>query len=236
MKALQSGETHKYLGIEQGRRTETGIVKERLKEEFEKRLNPICGTGLNGKNIIKAINTCATPVLVYSFGVMHWNDTEMEELRRIMRKVLKNNRYHHPKAAVGRTLIARKEGNKGVIDVMELKDRQVHNMRKYFHSKTEGNEFMQEIVRADKNLTPLNPSQKEEQLMRTITRRREDRVERWKSKALHDRFFKELNDDGVDKRMSCEWLRTGNLYAETAGFVIAIQDKVVPTRNYRKII
>ncbi len=32
MKALQSGETYKYLRIEQGQRTETGIVKERYKK------------------------------------------------------------------------------------------------------------------------------------------------------------------------------------------------------------
>ncbi len=72
--------------------------------------------------------------------------------------------------------------------------------------------------------------------MGIIMRRREDRIERWKSKEMHGRLFKELNDDGVDKRISDEWLRTGNLYAETEGFVIAIQDQVVPTRNYRQII
>ncbi len=84
----------------------------------------ICSTGLNGKNIIKATNTYTTPILVYSFGVIHWNDVEMEELHRVVRKVLKNNRYHHLKVAMERTLIARKEGGRGIIDVMELKDRQ----------------------------------------------------------------------------------------------------------------
>jgi len=38
MKALSSGETYKYLGMEQSRMTEVGIIKDRLKKEFEKRL------------------------------------------------------------------------------------------------------------------------------------------------------------------------------------------------------
>jgi len=129
MKALSSGETYKYLGMEQSRMTEVGIIKDRLKKEFEKRLHLLCGSGLNGKNMIEAVNTYATPVLVYSFGVIHWSDTEMEELQRITRKVLTKYRHHHPKAAVERTMIARIDGGRGIIDVMELRDRQIHNMR-----------------------------------------------------------------------------------------------------------
>ena len=79
-----------YLGMEQNRMTEAGIVKERLRNEYEKRVRTICETGLNGKNIIKAINTYATPVLLYSFGVIHWSDTEMEELQRITGKHSQN--------------------------------------------------------------------------------------------------------------------------------------------------
>ena len=137
MKTLSSGETYKYLGMEQNRMTDVGIIKNRLKKEFKKRLHLLCGSGLNGKNMIKALNIYATPVLVYSFGAIHWSDTEMEELQRITRKVLTKYRHHHSKAAVERTMIARKDGGRGIIDVIELRDRQILNMRKYFHKRME---------------------------------------------------------------------------------------------------
>ena len=111
----------------------------------------LCGSGLNGKNMMKAVNTYAMPVLVYSFGVIHWSDTDMEESQRVTRKVLTKYRHHHPKAAVERTMIARIDGGRGIIDVMELRDRQIHNMRKYFHERMKENTFIQKIVRSDDN-------------------------------------------------------------------------------------
>jgi hypothetical protein len=56
-------DTYKYLGCEQGRRIEDGIIKERLVKEFYNRLKMICGSGLNSKNLFKAINSFAIPVL-----------------------------------------------------------------------------------------------------------------------------------------------------------------------------
>ena len=40
------------------------------------------------------------------------------ESNRMMRKALikKNKKYYHPKAAVGKTMIARKEGGRGIMD------------------------------------------------------------------------------------------------------------------------
>jgi len=171
----------------------------------------LCGSGLNSKNMIKALNTvCNACAFVYSFGVIHWSDTEMEELQRITRRVFTKYRHHHPKAAVERTMIARKDGGRGIIDVMELRDRQIYNMRKYFRMRMEENAFIQKIVRSDENLTPLNLHQIEDELMEAIAARGGDSMERWRSKAIHGRFFSELNSMDVDKKMSYEWVKTGD--------------------------
>jgi len=99
----------------------------------------------------------------------------------------------------------------------------------------EENAFIQKIVRSDDNLTPLNLHQTEDEVMNVTATRREDRIERWRGKAIHGRFFNELNSIDVDKRMSCEWLKTGNLYAETEGFVVAIQDQGIPNQKLETI-
>lgn len=63
-----------------------------------------------------------------------------------------------------------------------------------------------------------------------------NRLDVWKSKELHGRFFRALMGPDVDKLPSLEWLRFGDLFGETEGFVCAIQDEVIMTNNYRRFI
>ena len=62
------------------------------------------------------------------------------------------------------------------------------------------------------------------------------KIRKWKEKAIHGRFYQELHAEGIDKEMSCEWIRRGSIFSETEGFMFAIQDQVIPTNNYRKMI
>ena len=117
IEALQRGEMYKYLGMEQARRTENAVIKERLKTEYRKRIQAICKTRLNGRNMVKAVNTLAIPVLTYSFGIIPWSNTELEEVKRMMRTSFTKFKYHHPKATIERITIPRKEGGRGVIDL-----------------------------------------------------------------------------------------------------------------------
>jgi hypothetical protein len=52
--------------------------------------------------MIKAINTCALPVLTYTFGAIQWSDMEMEQLNRLTRVALVKAGAHHPRSAVER--------------------------------------------------------------------------------------------------------------------------------------
>jgi hypothetical protein len=47
-------------------------MKERLKEEYTRRLRMVLKSELNAKNKITAIGTLAVPVLRYSFGIINW--------------------------------------------------------------------------------------------------------------------------------------------------------------------
>jgi hypothetical protein len=45
------------------------------------RVDALLKTQLNGKNIIKAINTYAIPLLVYSVGVIKWARTDLANIQ-----------------------------------------------------------------------------------------------------------------------------------------------------------
>jgi len=55
-------------------------------------------------------------------------------------------------------------------------------------------------------------------------------------KALHDRHPYDLSQQYVDLEASNKWLTNANLFAETEGFLTAIQDQVILKRNYKKYI
>ncbi|XP_039292599.1 ARF GTPase-activating protein GIT2 [Nilaparvata lugens] len=47
----------------------------------------------------------------------------------------------------------------------------------------------------------------------------------WQQKELHGRYYGLLCSDQTDKEQSTRWLTVGNLFPETEGFVLAIQDQ-----------
>ena len=74
-------------------------MKQKLGEEYLNSKRSILKTKLNGKNTIKAINTYAIPVLTFSFGIVKWTPTDLENVLTKMRTLLIIYRFHHPNAA-----------------------------------------------------------------------------------------------------------------------------------------
>jgi hypothetical protein len=75
---LNKGEFYKYLGINQSNHIQHSIIKENLEKQFYLRIKSILKSKLNGNNLIKAVNTYAVPLLTYSFGVIKWSKTNLQ--------------------------------------------------------------------------------------------------------------------------------------------------------------
>ena len=58
----------------------------------------------------------------------------------------------------------------------------------------------------------------------------------WSQKTLHWRHPQDLSQKHVDVEASNKWLTNADLFAETEGFLTAIQDQVILKRNYKKYI
>lgn len=229
---MYEDEMYKYLGMHQKQCTEHKYIKETIKEKYFKRINMILKSKLNAKNQIKAINTYAIPLLTYTFGIVKWTQTEMKDIQTKTNVAMTKHRCHHPKAAVERTTLKRKDGGRGLIDLSNLHNNSIINLRKYFYSKQAESQYYRAIVKADKH-TPLILSD-EEKTWSIVEDA--DKLTRWKEKALHGRFPHDVDQDTVDKQASYNWLKRGELQPETEGFFIAIQDQVIKTNNYRRYI
>lgn len=196
---MSSEETYKYLGYQQHTQLNTNQIKTILEKSFHQRLKLILRSQLNSKNMVKAINTYAIPILIYSFGVIRWNNTELEKLNRIIRVSLTHHRSHHPHACKERINIPRKLGGRGFIDLYDLYYRQVRIMREYFYSKRESVLHIS-IIKADQNFTPLNLSHEIIQLPETKEIERE-KLNRWKSKELHSRHPHQVENIKLKKKV-----------------------------------
>jgi hypothetical protein len=77
IKNLNKGEFYKYLGINH---IQHSIIKENLEKQFYLRMKSLLKSKLNGNNLIKAVNTYAVPLLTYSFGVIKWSKTNLQNI------------------------------------------------------------------------------------------------------------------------------------------------------------
>lgn len=205
-------------------------MKKEFKEKYRKRLTKLLNTSLDSRNLITAINSWAVSVLTYSFGLLNYSDADLNELDRLTRRLLVRFRCHHPRSAVERLYLARNSGGRGLINIYRLCKTQEQKMRQYFQISEK--ELLRRVVAADKKYTPLNLSARD----RANQGNTADAEITWREKVLHGKYPKALDAPQVDKAKSLLWLKKGRLHPETEGFLIAIQDGVIRTRNYEKII
>lgn len=228
---LTRDETYKYLGFQQNTRLDHTVIKKHLREEYQHRLRLLLRTNLNSKNLFKAINTFAVPILTYSFGIIKWTETDLEGVNILTRTELTKSRKSHPKSSKQRITLNRKDGGRGMIDIHQLHFRQIKSLRQYFHSKD--TDLHRAIVKADRNYTPLNLKADNISIEEQTTQQKK---EEWAQKKLHGKHCYNMANEQISREHSYTWLVKGQLYPETEGFTIAIQDQVIPTRNYRKYI
>ena len=68
---LEQGKTYKYLRIEESEGIKYQQMKERLKQEYSRKLRMRVKSELNARNKITEIGALVVPVLRYGFGIIN---------------------------------------------------------------------------------------------------------------------------------------------------------------------
>jgi hypothetical protein len=129
IKNLNKGEFYKYLGINQSNHIQHSIIKENLEKQFYLRIKSILKSKLNGNNLIKAVNTYAVPLLTYSFGVIKWSKTNLQNINIKTRVLFTKFSKHHPKSAIERFNLPRENGGRGFSNLEILLKNQIARHR-----------------------------------------------------------------------------------------------------------
>jgi hypothetical protein len=211
-------------------------MKEKLGEEYLNRTKSVLKTKLNGKNTIEATNIYATPVQTFSFGIVKWTPTDLENLQTKMRTLLTRYRFHHLRAAKERLTLLRQMGGRELIGITRLHNAQVKLQQTYFLHKQVTSSLHAAVVKADDKCTPPDLVRAKANELPTGEEYNNKVKRQWFQKALHGRHPYDISQQYVDIEASKKWLTNADLFAETEGFLTAIQDQVILRRNYKKYI
>ncbi|XP_044757749.1 uncharacterized protein LOC123315909 [Coccinella septempunctata] len=232
IRALGLEETYKYLGVQQSYEIRQQQSKEVSEKEFTRRISKILRTQLNAKNKITAINAWAVPVFAYTSGILNWSATDIRRLDRWVRASFTRHGMLHPNSAVERLYLPRAEGGRGLTSLEAANEKEVRSLKHYFLSSNLP--LHRRMIVWDRNYTALNLSGPEEPLPDSCNL--ESLRTKWRGKELHGRFHASMHQPEVDKIKSNAYLTAGYLFPETEGALFAVQDQVIPTRNYAKFI
>jgi hypothetical protein len=121
---------------------------------------------------------------------------------------------------------------RGLTDVTRLHDKHLRLLQTYFLNK----QITSPFHAADDRYTPLDLFHVDENELATDEEYTNKVKRQGSQKALHGRHPYDLSQQHADIEASNKWLTRADLFAETEGFLTAIQEQVILTRNYKKYI
>ena len=257
---IPSDGVYRYLGIAQTIKANIVRSKAPAKKEYFRRLNQVWRSSLNSGTARVAHNTWCVPVVKYLFGAVKWSRRELRGMDLRTRKCLRDLKVQHKNASVKRMYLPASEGGRGLLCLEQVWEREVVSVAAYLLQNEDTQ--VQGAMRLQRDRA-LNGKQcilfqaeevlKRHSLPRTIlgvegTKRgktaeraakavKKAQVEKMVAELVkmskHGEHAKQLRVSATDKTLSCEWLREGALTTESEGTILAMQDLVTHTAEYR---
>jgi len=248
---LEQGKTYKYLGIEESDGIQHQQMKERLKQEYSRRLRMIPKSELSARNKITTIGTLAVPVMRYSFGIINWRTEEIGKIDRKNRKMVTMYKMHHPKADIDRLYVKREEGGRGLVQIEAAYKAEINNIAEYFNTNYKEDQFvnsfkshestqpnMNSIIKTAAKITgesnqPNEKSDaKQDGIQHAKARLGEYLRKKWKNKVMHGQHIRNIDRQLISEEDTFLWLSKGDLKAETESEIVAAQDQALRTKYY----
>ena len=179
IKGLDIRELYKYLGMLQSNEINKKEMKTKFQKEYFTRTRKILKTSLNSVNTIQAINTFAVPAISYGFQVLDWSTTELEDIDRQTRNILRKNHLLHENSDVDRLYLARSNGGRGLLNIANLYKTQMITYSHYLQQATESLMMLMSTAQSERgaksihrkshHLPGRNPARTRSRLNQTAT-------------------------------------------------------------------
>jgi hypothetical protein len=248
---LEQGKMYKYLGIEESEGIQHQQMKERLKQEYKRRLRMILKSELNARNKIRAIGALAVQVLRCSFDIINWRIEEIKQIDRNTRKMLTMYKMHHPKADIDRLYVKRREGGRGLVQVEAAYKAEIINIAEYLNTKHKEDRFVNTVKNHESTQQSMNSilksaakiigelsqlsaknDAKQDGIQHTKERLGEVLKKKWKNEVMHGQCIRNVDRQLISEVDTFLWLSKGDLKVETESEIVAAQDYALNTKYY----
>eukprot|EP00957_Ditylum_brightwellii_P168496 12825806-Ditylum_brightwellii.AAC.1 len=171
----------------------------------------------------------------YTFGVIQWTKTELQQLDKKTRRILTADGCLHPKPSIQRLYLHCSKGGCGITSIKDTHTHECTSLARYIQSSKDP-------------LTQLfcdTPFPTQKALMKcadgplaSTPEEMDDAKEKLLlQKTLHGVFFKDQREImQVDLDQSWQWLHTSGLRYETDAAICAVQEQALTTNNVCKKI
>ena len=248
IKELDNTEIYKYLGVDENSGICLKQMKTKVKNEYFHRIKKILKTKLNGKNIITAINSFAMPALSYGFAILDWSITELDEIDRNTRKLLKKFHILHNKSDIHRLYIPRRESGRGLLSALIQYKKAIISIAHYLANSRErlictlvewnNTRGAKSLIRKaetysrEVGLDFQQLKNKDKATSKTDVKNgiQANQIQKYENMPLHGQFARELNAPYIDKEASIAWIKGSTLKGVTEATTFAIQEQAITTK------
>ena len=256
---LEEEAVYKYLGIEENENILHRKIKEKVRKEYLRRLKKIVKTGLTNKNKITAINQLAVAVISYSFGIVNWNQNELNSIDVKTRKILTLHKVIYRNQCLPRIYLSREKGGLGLTEINQLHRANTVSIAQYLQSskkpemklvkeqqmkqETERTSVIKQATLFSKDAVKIETEDNTKPATLIARKARKSYTkewqkvveEEWRTHKRAGKFQEELNKEYIDKTQSLEWLRKGLLSYDAEKIIVAAQDQGLMTKGFMKM-
>ena len=143
---LESEDTYKYLGQDENIVFKGELNKQRVMEEYLKRVRKILYSELYSRNKVLAHNIFAIPVLSPTFGILDWAKQELENLDIKTRKILTASGSFHINSDVDRLYCYRKNGGRGLNSIVDTFISRIVSLSLHLKNPGYDNQFLKHVL------------------------------------------------------------------------------------------
>ena len=143
---LESEDTYKYLGQDEDIGFKGELNKQRVMEEYLKRVRKIWNSELYSRNKVLAHNIFAIPVLSPTFGILDWTKQELENLDIKTRKILTASGSFHINSDVDRLYCYRKNGGRGLNSIVDTFISRIVSLSLHLKNPRYDNRFLKHVL------------------------------------------------------------------------------------------
>ena len=151
IKPIEEGESYRYLGQDENISYGGQMNKERVQNEYFKRVKKIWFSELSGFNKSVAHSSFALPILTPTFGILDWTIAEIQAIDIKTRKLLCLSGNFHPNSDVDRLYLTRKNNGRGLRSVQVAFECRIVSLHNHIEKIKNRNPIIQVIYHNENN-------------------------------------------------------------------------------------